>query len=77
MTTTPKTVADLAQELEAARAATAEAKVASDRADALLRSATAAEKAAYKAFNDAVDGMRPKRGPRQAKPAEQSPPAAT
>lgn len=74
MTTTPKTVAELAQELETARAATAEAKIAADGADALLKSATAAEKAAYKAFNEAVDAMRPKR-PRQAK-AEQSPPAA-
>lgn len=77
MTMTPKTVAELAADLEAARAATAEAKVAADGADAFLKSATAAEKAAYKAFNEAMAAMRPKRRPRQAKPAEQSPPAAT
>lgn len=76
MTTTQKSVADLAQELEAARAGAAAAKVAAESADAELKSAIAEEKAAYKAFKAAVADMTPKR-PRQAKVAEQSPPAAT
>lgn len=76
MTTTPKSVAELAQELEAARAATVKARIEAASADDVFKTATAAEKAAYKAFNEAVDAMRPKR-PRQAKAAAPAAPAAT
>lgn len=72
-----KSVADLAATLDTARASLESARAEVARADRLFKSATAAEKAAYKAFNDAVNAMRPKRGTRQAKIAEQSPPAAS
>ena len=68
MTTTPETAAELAAELAKARSILENAKSDLASADQHVKDCAAAEKAAYKAFNEAMDAMRPKR-PRQAKVA--------
>lgn len=72
----PKTVAELWVALEKASHDSDTARVDLAAANKRFNEFAAAEKSARKAFNEAVDAMRPKR-PRQAKPAEPSPPAAT
>lgn len=66
---TLKNVAELATHLAVAREKLAEAKATAERANSAEKHAAHFEKAAYKAFNEAVAAMRPRRKTRAAKAA--------
>lgn len=61
------TIAEAAAAYEAAKNALATAKEDLAAAERTMKMATERERAAYKAFNEAVDAMKPKRGPRPKK----------
>ena len=62
-------IAEAAEAYEQAKAALVRAREALAVAQATERDAFAAERGAYKQFNEAVEAMRPKRGPRPKKDA--------
>ena len=72
-----KTLSQLADELEVARRNTAHAREELDRAHAMAKLASETERAAYKAFNDAVAAMKPKRKPSEKKSGEPKAPKAS
>jgi hypothetical protein len=72
-TTAPLSVAEASEALEEARTAHRLAKDKLAMASAILQMATATERAAYRAFNEAVAAMRPVRGPRKPKPEGSQP----
>jgi chromatin segregation and condensation protein Rec8/ScpA/Scc1 (kleisin family) len=67
--TPPKALglAEISANLEAARRTRSDAQAAYEAAGEAVKAAVIAEREAYKAFNEAVDAMKPKRQPRAPK----------
>lgn len=76
-TSAPKSLSDLATELERARIAKAGAVNAYEAASRAVTEATLAEREAYRAFNEAVAAMKPKRKSPTPKAETQAKPVKT
>jgi hypothetical protein len=71
-----RSLSDLAIELESARAAHSDAKTDFERAKERVKHTAEGERAAYKAFNDAVAAMKPKRKSPTPRPKKDAAPNA-